>query len=57
MKRTVKILTASMMALLILGQAVPALGVTYSSGVIVGSPKGFREPLEIVASKGTYVLL
>jgi hypothetical protein len=57
MKRTVKILTASMMALLILGQAVPALGATYSSGVIVGSPKGFREPLEIVASKGTYVLL
>ena len=57
MKRTIKILTASMMALMILGQAVPVLGATYSSGVIVGSPKGFREPLEIVASKGTYVLL
>ena len=57
MKKTMKKITAILMALLILTQVVPALGATYSSGVIVGTSEGFKEKLEIVASKGTYVLL
>ena len=52
-----KRITAIMIAVMIIIQLVPALGTTYSSGTIVGSPKGFKEPMEIVASKGTYVLL
>ena len=57
MKKTMKKIAAILMALLIVTQIVPALGATYSSGVIVGTSQGFKEKLEIVASKGTYVLL
>ena len=57
MKTTMKKITAIMIAMMIMIQLVPAYGVIYSSGTIVGSPDGFKEPMEIVASKGTYVLL
>ena len=57
MKKTMKKITAIMIAMMIMIQLVPAYGVIYSSGTIVGSPDGFKEPMEIVASKGTYVLL
>ena len=57
MERTMKKATAILIALLIMIQLVPAFAITYSSGMIVGSPNGFKEPLEIVASKGTYVLM
>ena len=57
MKSTVKKIAASLLALLIMIQMVPALAATYSSGMIVGSAEGYKEALAIVASKGTYVLL
>ena len=57
MKSTMKKIAASLMALLMMIQLVPALAATYSSGMIVGSAEGYKEALEIVASKGTYVLL
>ena len=57
MKKTMKKITASLMALLMIIQIVPALGATYSSGTIVGTSQGFKEKLEIVATKGTYVLI
>ncbi len=57
MKKTMKKTAAILTALLIMIQAVPALGGIYSSGMIVGSPEGYKEALDIVASKGTYVLL
>ena len=57
MKKTIKKITAGLAAFLMVIQLVPALAVTYSSGTILGSPNGFKEELDIVASKGTYVLL
>ena len=57
MKSTMKKIAASLMALLMMIQLVPALAATYSSGMIVGSAEGYKEALAIVASKGTYVLL
>lgn len=57
MKRTIKKITASFLALLMMIQLVPALATTYSSGMIAGTAAGFKELLEIVASKGTYVLV
>ena len=57
MKSTVKKIAASLLALLMMIQMVPALAATYSSGMIVGSAEGYKEALAIVASKGTYVLL
>ena len=57
MKSTMKKIVASLMALLMMIQLVPALAATYSSGMIVGSAEGYKEALAIVASKGTYVLL
>ena len=55
MKSTMKKIAASLMALLMMIQLVPALAATYSSGMIVGNAQGFKELLEIVATKGTYV--
>lgn len=57
MKSTMKKIAASLMALLMMIQLVPALAATYSSGMIVGSAEGYKEALAIVASKGTYVLV
>lgn len=57
MKKTMKKITAGLVALLMAVQLAPALGATYSSGTIVGSPEGYKEELEIVASKGTAVLM
>ena len=57
MKKTMKKITAGLVALLMAVQLAPALGATYSSGTIVGSPEGYKEELEIVASKGTVVLM
>ena len=57
MKRTIKKIAASFLALLMMIQLVPALAATYSSGMIAGTAAGFKELLEIVASKGTYVLV
>ena len=57
MKNTMKKIAASLLALLMMIQLVPALAATYSSGMIVGSAQGFREQLAVVASKGTFVLL
>lgn len=57
MKSTMKKIAASLLALLMMIQLVPALAATYSSGMIVGSAEGYKEALEIVASKGTYVLV
>ena len=57
MKSTMKKLAASLLAILMVIQMVPALGETYSSGIVVGGTEGFREALEIVASKGTLVLV
>lgn len=57
MKTTMKKTAAILMTILMIAQIVPAMGATYSSGMIVGSPKGYKEALDIVASKGTYVLL
>ena len=57
MKSTMKKIAASLLALLMMIQLVPALAATYSSGMIVGSAEGYKEALDIVASKGTYVLL
>ena len=53
MKKTAAILLALLMAI----ELVPAMAATYSSGMIVGSPQGYKELMEIVATKGTYVLL
>lgn len=57
MKKTLKKIAAVMMAVLMIGQIIPALAGTYSSGIVVGGAQGYREILEIVASKGTYVLV
>ena len=57
MKSTMKKIAASLLALLMMIQLVPALAATYSSGMIVGNAQGFKELLSIVATKGTYVLL
>lgn len=57
MKNTMKKIAASLLALLMVIQLVPALAATYSSGMIVGNAQGYKEMLSIVASKGTYVLL
>ena len=57
MKSMMKKIAASLTAILIMIQIVPAFGETYSSGMIVGSPEGYKEALDIVASKGTYVLV
>ena len=57
MNTTMKKIAASFLALLMVIQLVPALGETSYSGVISGSDLGYREKLEIVASKGTYVLV
>lgn len=56
MKTTMKKTAAILTALLMLVQIIPALADTYSSGVYAGGAMGYREELEIVASKGTYVL-
>ena len=57
MKSMMKKIAASLTAILMMIQIVPAFGETYSSGMIVGSPEGYKEALDIVASKGTYVLV
>ena len=57
MKTTMKKTAACLVAILMMVQIVPALADTYSSGTIVGGMEGYREALEIVASKGTYVLV
>ncbi len=57
MKSTMKKITASLLALLMMVQLVPAFAATYSSGMIAGTAAGYKELLEIVASKGTYVLV
>ena len=57
MKNTTKKITAALVALLMMIQIIPALAGTYSSGMIVGGPQGYREELEVVAAKGTYVLV
>ena len=57
MKSNMKKIAAILTALLLAVQIVPVFGETYSSGMIVGSSEGFKEALDIVASKGTYVLL
>ena len=57
MKSTMKKIAASLLALLMIIQLVPAFAATYSSGMIAGTAAGYKELLEIVASKGTYVLL
>ena len=57
MKRTMKKIAASLLALLMMIQLVPALAATYSSSMIIGNAQGYKEMLSIVASKGTYVLL
>ena len=57
MKSMMKKIAAILMAILMMVQIVPALGETYSSGMIVGSAEGYKEALDIVASKGTYVLV
>lgn len=57
MKRMIKKTLASLLALLMMIQIIPALAATYSSGMIVGSAQGYKELMAIVASKGTYVLL
>ena len=57
MKSTMKKIAASLLALLMMIQLLPALAATYSSGMIVGSAEGYKEALAIVASKGTYVLV
>lgn len=57
MKSMMKKIAAILTMVLMLAQVMPALGETYSSGMIVGSPEGYKEALEIVATKGTYVLL
>ena len=57
MKITMKKTAAVLLALLMAIELVPATAATYSSGMIVGSPQGYKELMEIVATKGTYVLL
>ena len=57
MKSMMKKIAAILTVVLMLAQVMPALGETYSSGMIVGSPEGYKEALEIVAAKGTYVLM
>lgn len=57
MKSTMKKITASLLALLMMIQLVPVFAATYSSGMIAGTAAGYKEMLEIVASKGTYVLV
>ena len=57
MKSMMKKITASFLALLMMIQLVPAFAATYSSGMIVGSAEGYKELMEIVATKGTYVLI
>lgn len=57
MKSTMKKIAASLLALLMMIQLVPAFAATYSSGMIAGTAAGYKELLEIVASKGTYVLV
>ena len=57
MKSMMKKTAAILIAVLMMAQVMPALGETYSSGMIVGSPEGYKEALDIVATKGTYVLL
>ena len=57
MKNTTKKITAALVAFLMMIQIIPALAGTYSSGMIVGGPQGYREELEVVSSKGTYVLV
>ncbi len=57
MKITMKKTAAVLLALLMAIELVPATAATYSSGMIVGNSQGFKELLEIVATKGTYVLL
>ena len=57
MKITMKKTAAVLLALLMAIELVPATAATYSSGMIVGNAQGFKELLEIVATKGTYVLL
>ena len=57
MKSTMKKIAASLLALLMMIQLVPAFAATYSSGMIAGTAAGYKELLEIVASRGTYVLV
>ncbi len=57
MKNTTKKITAALVAFLMMIQIIPAMAGTYSSGMIVGGSQGYREELEVVASKGTYVLV
>lgn len=57
MKKTRTIALAFLAALLALVQAAPVLAGTYSSGIVVGGAQGFRETMEIIASRGTYVLV
>ena len=57
MKSTMKKIAASLLALLMMIQLVPVFAATYSSGMIAGTAAGYKEMLEIVASKGTYVLV
>ena len=51
MKSTVKKIAASLLALLMMIQMVPALAATYSSGMIVGSDEGYKEALAIVGNQ------
>lgn len=57
MKNILKKTAAILAALLMLVQMIPVTAETYSSGIVVGSMQGYRELLEIVASKGTFVLV
>ena len=52
MKNMMKKIAAILMASLMMIQIIPALGETYSSGMIVGSPEGYKEALDIIATKG-----
>ena len=57
MKQTMKKTAAILAAILMLVPAIPALAATYSSGIVIGGAEGYRETMEIVGSKGTYVLV
>ncbi len=57
MKNILKKTAAILAVLLMLVQMIPVTAETYSSGIVVGGMQGYRELLEIVASKGTFVLV
>lgn len=58
MKKTLKKITAVMMAVLMIGQIIPALaGTQVASDPVYGNAVGYRDIMEIIATKGTYVLV